>query len=127
MGRWVIILFFICNLGFTQEVYKSSHSLHVPSGIVETIQRVITVREKKIIIESDAGNDLVDVQTLVIKSEELNFDDFTSFWVYQCTSEDGIYPSLVIIEEAPAYISVFQPNKVSGEDEEYRLFLEVHN
>lgn len=127
MRWWVIILIFLSNLGFTQEVYKSSHSLHVPTGIVENISRVITVGEKQIQIESDAGNDLIDVQTMVILSKELNYDDFTSFKVYQCTSEDGIYPSLVIIEENPVYISVVQPNRISGEEEVYRLFLEVHN
>lgn len=126
--RWgVFIMFLISNLGWCQEVYNSSHSLHVPTGIVEQIPRVITVGEKQIQIESEAGIDLVDVQTLVIISEELNFDDFTSFRVYQCTSEDGIYPSLVIIEENPTYISVKQPSRLTGEEEEYRLYLEIHN
>ena len=127
MKGWAIIFILLSNLGFSQEVFRSSHSLHVPSGIVEHIPRVITVGKKQILIESEAGNDLVDVQTMVILSEELNYDDFTSFKVYQCTSEDGIYPSLVIIEENPAYISVIQPSRFTGEEEEYRLILEVDN
>ena len=126
MKRWIIIfLILYCHIGFAQDVFHSPYSLHVPTGIVEHIPRIIKISEKYIQIESEAGNDMIDVQRMVILSRELNYDDYTSFHVYQCTSEDGIYPSLVIIEENPEYISVIQPNRFSWEEEEYRLFLHV--
>lgn len=128
MRYWIIIIvFLISDLGWTQEVYISPYSLHVPTGIVEHIPRVINLSEKLIQIESEAGNDLIDVQTMVILSKKVNYDDFTSYRIYECSSEDGLYPSLVIIEENPAYIRVIQPSRFTGEEEEYRLFLEVNN
>jgi len=65
---------------------------------------------------------------MVIQSKVKNRDDYISFTIYQCTSEDGVYPSVVIIEENPSFITVIQPRRFNPVDaEEFRLVLEQYN
>lgn len=88
---------------------------------------MIKIGKDTIRIESDAGNGLTDIQIMVIQSTEKNIDHFTSFTFYHCTSEDGVFPSLVIIEENPFFIDVIQPSKIQGQEEVFRLVLDQYN
>lgn len=111
-----------------QQIFYSPYSIHIPTGTTETISRVIKIDNNQIRIESDAVNDLTDIQILVIQSKVINRDDYISFTIYQCTSEDGVYPSVVIIEENPSFITVIQPRSINPLDgEEFRLVLEQYN
>jgi len=127
--RYLWILFvFVCNFSWGQKIFYSPYSIHIPTGSTETIYRVIKIDNNQIRIESDAGNGLTDIQIMIIHSKVINTDDYISFTVYQCTSENGVYPSVVIIEEYPSFITVIQPRSINPLDgEEFRLVLEQYN
>jgi hypothetical protein len=127
--RYLWILFVIvCNFSWGQQIFYSPYSIHIPTGSSETIYRVIKIDNNQIRIESYAGNGLTDIQIMVIHSKVINIDDYISFTVYQCTSENGVYPSVVIIEEYPSFITVIQPRSINPLDgEEFRLVLEQYN
>lgn len=127
--RYLWILFvFVCSFSWGQQILYSPYSIYVPTGTIETISRIIKIDENQIRIESDSGNDLTDVQIIVIQSKEINSSDYINFTVYYCISEDGEYPKPVIIEEYPSFITVIQPMRINPEDgEEYRLVLEQYN
>jgi len=123
---WTLI-FLVSSLSWGQQTYYSPYSIHLPTETIEKIPRVIKISEEMIRIESDAGNGLTDIQIMVVQSKELNIDDYTSFTYYQCTSEDGVFPSVVIIEENPSFIDVIQPSKTQGQEDVFRLVLEQYN
>jgi len=94
---------FVCSFSWGQQILYSPYSIYVPTGTIETISRVIKIDYNQIRIESDAGKGLTDIQIMIIQSKEINSSDYINSTVYNCTSEDGKYPTVVIIEEFSSY------------------------
>ena len=92
--------------------------------MIENIKRDIKISGDTITIESDAGNGLSDIQTMVIFLREKTYDDYTSFTIYHCVSEDGWFPTTIIIEEKPTYITLIQPDLSFEREDRFRLILE---
>lgn len=122
----VILIIFLCfHNPVAQEIYTSPFSEHFPSGIVETFERRIIIKEDNIIIETAIDDSTVDVQTLLIASYELSKNDFENYRIYLCTSQDGKFPYKVIIPKGAEYILIYQPSRlIPGEMEAYRLLMD---
>ncbi len=123
----LIILFVFTFNSWGQKVYKSPYSIHQPTQTVENFPRTITITDAQITIESIVNERMTDIQIMIIRTKEVSYDNNTKSDVYQCTSPDGVYPSTVIIEENPGYITVIQPSQNEDQLEEYRLMLEIYN
>ncbi len=122
-----IILFVFTFNSWGQKVYKSPYSIHHPTQIVENIPRTITISETQITIESMVNERMTDKQIMIIRTKEVSYDNNTKSDVYHCSSIDGVFPSVVIIEENPGFITVIQPSLKDDQLEEYRLILEIYN
>lgn len=123
MYKWVILFLIIPNSIFCQEIFNSEYSIHIPTGIRENITRVITIDRNKILIESNTGSGITDTQILVIQYKETYIYNDITYTVYQCTSTDGVFNSLVTLEENPLYIEVIQPSKWGNQQDVFHLFL----
>jgi hypothetical protein len=123
----LIILFSSTFHFWGQKVYTSPFSVHQTTQIVEKIPRTIIITDSQITIESIINERMTDIQIMIIRTKEVSYDNNTKSDVYQCTSPDGVYPSTVIIEENPGYITVIQPSLIADQMEEYRLMLEIYN
>ncbi len=123
----LIILFVFTFNSWGQKVYKSPYSIHHPTQIVENIPRTITITDTQITIESIVNERMIDNQIMIIQTKEVSYNNNTKSDVYHCTSMDGVFPSVVIIEENPGYITVIQPSSKEDQPEEYRLMLEIYN
>ncbi len=127
--RLILIITFsiFTSVTWGQELYHSPYSIHRNSGIIEKISRDIEIKGDTIRIESNAGNGIIDIQTMVIFFKEETYDDYTSFRIYHCVSEDGWFPTTIIIEEKPTYITLIQPHLSFERQDEFRLVLEQYN
>lgn len=124
---FLIILFVSSFNSWGQKIYKSPYSIHQPTQIVENIQRTITISDTQITIESLVNERMTDNQIMIIRTKEVSYVNNKKSDVFHCTSIDGVFPSVVIIEENPEYITVIQPSQKKDELEEYRLMLEIYN
>ncbi len=124
---FLIILLVSTFNSWGQKVYKSPYSIHQPTQIVENIPRTITITDTQITIESIVNERMTDSQIMIIRNKDVSYDNNTKSDVYHCSSIDGVFPSVVIIEENPGYITVIQPSPKEDQLEEYRLMLEIYN
>jgi hypothetical protein len=115
--------------GYSQRVYNSTHTIHMPSHITEDIIRTITFSKNNeyILIKSNVDQESVHLQLMVVKkcSEELFHDGI--YQIFECVSADEIYPTRVLIRlNNPEYISVIQPSVIKKHGiETFHLKLEV--
>ena len=108
-----------------QETYTSPYTQHFPSEIVEPLERVITINERTISIETEIDDSTTDVLVLYITSFKLNEKDPENFRVYNCSSRDGKFHYQVMVPKKPEYILVVQPSSLlPGELKEFRLLLD---
>ena len=88
---------------------------------MEQIERVITISDKFIIIESVIDSISSDIQQLMFKEISQNLDTHGGNTTYSCTSYDGKYPTVIIVYEEMIY--AVQPLKDGSGDEIYRFLL----
>lgn len=106
--------------------YRSSHTIHFPSNLLEDIQRTITISPEYVLIKSYIHGQHVDDQLLVIKETYETKEGDGVYIIYLCLSPDEIYPSRVIIKKNnPQHITVQQPSSSSNDSEIFELILEV--
>lgn len=123
----LLLLFVSTTAMWGQKVYTSSATQHFPSSEIEALDRVITFDDEKITIKTVTENDKVRIQTLYIKEKVTNYDDDTTYLVYECTSRNRLTPTTVMIKEGrPKYITMTEyslkdPEKLL----EYKLILDL--
>lgn len=123
----LLFLFVSTTTMWGQKVYTSSTTRHFPSAEIEALDRVISFDDEKITIKTVTGDDKVRIQTLFIKEKIINYDDDSTYLLYECTSRNRQTPTTVMIREGrPKYITMTEyslkdPEKLL----EYRLILDL--
>ena len=119
----VLILLISFNV-IGQETYFSPMTEYLNTGEKEWINRTITIEEDFIQIKTQIESGF-DIQVLKILSKRLNQDTNPPILIYDCTSTDGVYPTLIFIpqREIVTEIIAIQPSLVDGSDENYRFHL----
>lgn len=121
-----IILLLSTTLLMGQEVYLSPMTENLQTGQKEIINRTISIGEETIVIKTDTDFGY-DVQTLKILSKKIKPKTKPPILIYECTSPDGIYPTLLLVPQRKdiTEILVIQPSLVTDLDEHYRFYIEV--
>ncbi len=120
----ILIIFFT---GIIQgQVYTSSSTQHFPSAKIENLDRVITINDNRITIKTVTKDDKVKIKTLNVVGKVINYDDKSTFLVYECTSRNRFSPTTVIIEkDRPRHITLLEPSLVDPEKfDEYKMILD---
>ena len=120
-----IIFLFYTSFCLGQEIYHSPMTENLQTGQKEIIKRTITIGEETIVIKTKTPEGL-DVQTLKIIKKKVNQETIPPIVIYDCTSPDGVYPTLIFIpqREIISEILVIQPSLVDGNDEHFRFYIE---
>ena len=122
------ILLLILSYNVTgQEIYYSPLTEHLKTGQKELINRTITI-DKDVITIKTAISEGYDIQTLKIVEKQLNNDTNPPLLIYDCTSPDGIYPTILFIpqREIISEILIIQPSfLIEGEQEHFSFHLET--
>lgn len=121
------ILIFILSFNVSgQEIYFSPLTEHLKTGHKELINRTIQIDKGSIIIKTEIPEGY-DIQTLKILMKKLNSETNPPILIYDCTSPDGIYPTLLFIpqRELISEILIIQPSLLDGTDEHLRFHLET--
>ena len=99
---------------------------NLQTGQKEIINRTITIGKETIIIKTQTSDGL-DIQTLKILEKKVNQETIPPIVIYDCTSPDGAYPTLLFIpqREKITEILIIQPSIVDGRDEHFRFYIEA--
>lgn len=115
---------FMPFLGLSQ-TYTSPYTQHLPSGIIEDINRTITFLESEvqIITETPEGKDLYVLKIQEVTSEILKGSAGEDI-IFHCVTRDGIFPTTIRIpyQEKIEIIDVMEPS-LDGEGKRYYRFL----
>ena len=108
-----------------QEVYFSPLTEHLKTSQKELINRTITIDKDLITIKTEIPEGY-DIQTLKILEKKLNSETNPPILIYDCTSPDGVYPTLLFIpqREIISEILIIQPSLIDGTDEHFSFHLE---
>ena len=101
---------------------------HLKTGVREVIDRTITI-DKDLITIKTAIPEGYDIQTLKIVEKHLNNETIPPIVIYDCTSPDGVYPTLLFIpqREIISEILIIQPSLIDGKEEQFSFHLETRN
>ena len=126
MKNIILIIFFLSLNAFGQEVYFSPLTENLQTGQKELINRTITIDAGSIIIKT-VTEDGVDIQGLKILERKLNRETNPPILIYDCTSSDGVYPTLIFIPQRKIITEILaiQPSLVDGSDEHFRFHIET--
>ena len=124
-----LVSIFILLLSFNvsgQETYFSPLTEHLKTGQKEQINRTIQIDEGLITIKTELTEGY-DIQTLKILEKKLNSETNPPILIYDCTSPDGVYPTLLFIPQGEiiSEILIIQPSIVDGTDDHFRLHIET--
>ncbi|UZH56333.1 hypothetical protein JRG66_05570 [Salinimicrobium tongyeongense] len=107
------------------QTYTSPYTQHLPSGIIEDINRTITFSESEvqIITETPEGKDLYVLRIQQVTSEFLK-GSAGEDTIFLCVTRDGKFPTTIRIpyQEKIEIIDVIEPS-LDGEGEHYYRFL----
>lgn len=122
----LIISFFISSLCSGQEIYFSPLTENLQTGNKESVNRTITIGQGQIIIKTEM-NVGYDIQELKILEKKLNQETSPPILIYDCTSPDGVYPTLIFIPQRKIITEILaiQPSLVDGSDEHFRFHIET--
>lgn len=124
----VVICLLVMTSSWSQTIYNSTHTIHMPSEIKEDITRTITFSENNeyILIKSNVDQDSVHLQLMVVKRCFEKTQHNGVYQIFDCVSADEIFPTQVFIRlNNPEYISVIQPSPEKHGIETFHLVLEV--
>lgn len=126
MKNIILIIFLFSLNAIGQEVYFSPLTENLQTGQKELINRTITIDAGSIIIKTEAEEG-VDIQVLKILERKFNRDTNPPILIYDCTSPDGIYPTIILIPQRKitAEILAIQPSLIDGLDEQFRFHIEI--
>ncbi|SDL83718.1 hypothetical protein SAMN04488034_101798 [Salinimicrobium catena] len=124
--KWVVY-FFILVFPFISysQTYNSPYTQHFPSGIIEEINRTITIQESEVHIATETPEGK-DIHTLKIQevTSELTEGSAGKDLIIKCVSKDGKFPTTIRIpyQNKIEIIDVIEPSP-DGEGERYYRFL----
>ena len=126
MKNIILIIFFLSLNAFGQEVYFSPLTENLQTGQKELINRTITIDAGSIIIRTETKEG-IDIQGLKILERKLNRETNPPILIYDCTSPDGVYPTLIFIPQRKIITEILaiQPSLVDGSDEHFRFYIET--
>ncbi len=120
-----IVIFLYTSFLLGQEVYYSPVTENLQTGEKKIISRKISIGTQTIVIKTDTDSGY-DIQTLKILEKKVNQETSPSIIIYDCTSPDGVYPTLIFIPQRKIITEILaiQPSLVDGSEEHFRFYIE---